>query len=171
MQRGLNIPRLLRGCGWQGLSVYASPPCRPRFHLLSAEWEGSASSSCPLWRVRRRWMSSMWWDPYWLPSNAAHVQLQWLIPLLKPCQLSSETVAGKFPSFLVNTRTHSNTQMRGLFAFLLPSHRSSCFARLYFFLFNLAPAPSGPLSLIMYEGEKRANREAPFFKRGSLRWK
>lgn len=71
-------------------------------------------------------------------------------------------------------REHAHTLKRrdeGLFTFLLPSHRSSCFARLYFFLFNLAPTQFSPLSLIMYEGETRANREAPFFKRSSLRWK
>lgn len=67
-----------------------------------------------------------------------------------------------------HTHTFKHTD-EGLFTFLSPSYRASCFARLYFFLFNLAPTPFSPLTLIMYEGEMRANQEAPFFKCSSLR--
>lgn len=74
--------------------------------------------------------------------------------------------------YLLREHTHTLKHTdEGLFTFLSHSYRSSCFARLYFFLFNLAPTLFSPLTLIMYEGETRVNQEAPFFKRSSLCWK
>ena len=43
--------------------IFAWTSCWPWFHLLSALWEGSASSCCLLWCVWRQWICAMWQDP------------------------------------------------------------------------------------------------------------
>lgn len=182
MLRGLNIPRLLRGCGWQGLSVYAFPPM-PTSIPSAVSWVGGISVIflSPLTRAaavnEQNVMGSILASVKRCSRSAivTNYGSKTLSIVLENCcgeiflpVLSLSNRLRYLPCEHTHTLKHTD---EGLFTFLLPSHRSSCFARLYFFLFNLAPTPFRPLSLIMYEGETRANREAPFFKRSSLRWK